>query len=290
MGRLWSFKMEFEVIEKEVCDPMMDLKTGIVTLRNNSTFKTILNVLLTFGNFLNGSSCRGFQLDYLEKVPEVKDTVHKHSLLYHMTYWVLETYPGSSDLYSEIGPLTRTSRTDFQELQKTLKRMEAECKNAWDYLKIITRHDEKHMKLLKQQQEEEHLLDRKPIDDPNEPTRRRLQEFLTDAAERIYIMMKVHKRVTKRYYEFLSWMGIPIHFHGDYPVHKTCKILSEFALEYRTTRERVIQTIEKKKALREERREKREERRERRETRDERRDTREERRERRYERRAKREE
>ena len=249
--RLWSFKMEFEVIEKEVCDPMMDLKTGIVTLRNNSTFKTILNVLLTFGNFLNGSSCRGFHLDYLEKVPEVKDTVHKHSLLYHMTYWVLETYPGSSDLYSEIGPLTRTSRTDFQELQKTLKRMEAECKNAWDYLKIITRHDEKHMKLLKQQQEEEHLLDRKPIDDPNEPTRRRLQEFLTDAAERIYIMMKVHKRVTKRYYEFLSWMGIPIHFHGDYPVHKTCKILSEFALEYRTTRERVIQTIEKKKALRE---------------------------------------
>ena len=49
----------------------------------------------------------GFQLDYLEKVPEVKDTVHKHSLLYHMTPWVLETYPASSDLYSEIGPLTR---------------------------------------------------------------------------------------------------------------------------------------------------------------------------------------
>ena len=140
--------MEFEVIEKEVCEPFMDLKIGIVALRKNSTFKTIMNVLLTFGNFLNGSSCKGFQLDYLEKVPEVKDTVHKHSLLYHMTYWVLETYPASSDLYSEIGPLTRTSRTDFQELEKTLKRMEAECKNAWDYLKIITRHDEKHMKLL----------------------------------------------------------------------------------------------------------------------------------------------
>ena len=90
----------------------------------------------------------GFQLDYLEKVPEVKDTVHKHSLLYHMTYWVLETYPASSDLYSEIGPLTRVSRTDFNELNKTLRRMEAECKNAWDYLKIITRHDEKQLKAL----------------------------------------------------------------------------------------------------------------------------------------------
>merc|ERR1719225_1400192 len=34
--RLWSFKMEFEVIKKEVCDPFMDLKIGIVALRKNS--------------------------------------------------------------------------------------------------------------------------------------------------------------------------------------------------------------------------------------------------------------
>ena len=254
--RLWSFKMEFEVIEKEVCEPLMDLKIGLTAIRKNGTFKTILNVLLTFGNFLNGTACKGFQLDYLEKVPEVKDTVHKHSLLYHMTYWVLETYPASSDLYSEIGPLTRVSRTDFNELEKTLKRMEAECKNAWDYLKIITRHDEKQLKLLRQQhlQQLEEGETEKFIDDPNEPMRKRLQEFLVDAAERIFIMMKVHKRVHKRYFEFLTWMGIPVHFHNDYPVHKTCKILSEFALEYRTTRERVIQTIEKKKAARERKR------------------------------------
>ena len=239
------------MIEKEVCEPLMDLKIGLTSLQKNSTFKTILNVLLTFGNFLNGSTCKGFQLDYLEKVPEVKDTVHKHSLLYHSTYWVLETYPASSDLYSEIGPLTRVSRTDFNELEKTLKRMEAECKNAWDYLKIITRHDEKQLKLLKQQQEMLEDDQKAMIDDPNEPIRRKLQEFLVDAAERIYIMMKVQKRITKRYLEFLTWMGIPGHFHNDYPVHKTCKILSEFALEYRTTRERVIQTIEKKKAARE---------------------------------------
>jgi hypothetical protein len=37
-------------------------------------------------------------------------------------------------------------------------------------------------------------------------------------------------------------------------VHHVCKILSEFALEYRTTRERVIETIEKKKAAKEKKR------------------------------------
>jgi hypothetical protein len=249
--RVWSFKMEFEVIEKEVCDPLMDLKIGLEAIRKNTTFKTILNVLLTFGNFLNSSTCRGFQLDYLEKVPEVKDTVHKHSLLYHMTYWVLETYPASSDLYSEIGPLTRVSRTDFSDLERTLKRMEAECKNAWDYLKIITKHDDKQQKLLLQQQQDS---EQKVPDDPNEPTRKRVHEFLTDAAERIFIMSKVNKKINLRYLDFLLWMGIPLHFHKDYPCHKTCKILSEFALEYRTTRERVIQTIEKKKAARERKR------------------------------------
>ena len=41
---------------------------------------------------------------------------------------------------------------------------------------------------------------------------------------------------------------------GYFQVHHVCKILSEFALEYRTTRERVIETIQKKKAAREKKR------------------------------------
>ena len=71
------------------------------------------------------------------------------------------------------------------------------------------------------------------------------------------IIIYFHYLTTFRYLDFLTWMGIPVHFHSDYPVHKTCKILSEFALEYRTTRERVIQTMEKKKAAKERKRKER---------------------------------
>ena len=206
----------------------------------------------SIGNFLNGSECNGFQLEYLSKVPEVKDTIHKHSLLYHMTYWVMETYPNSSDLYSEMGPLIRASRTDFEELQKTLKRMEHDCKNAWDYLKIINKYDG----------------DQQPTKTPTTPdaeqpptliqhpnsTKTKLSEFLEDAAGRIILMMNIHKAVMQRYEKFLQWLGIPKYAYGDYKAHTTCKILSEFSLEYRTTRERVLQTIEKKKAAREKKR------------------------------------
>ena len=45
----------------------------------------------------------------------------------------------------------------------------------------------------------------------------------------------------KRYSSFLGWLGIPPWLHSDYPPGECCKVVSEFALEYRTTRERVIQ-------------------------------------------------
>ena len=228
--RLWAFKIDFEDLEKEICEPMADLKQGLENLHKNPTFKAILNVTLIIGNFLNNSSSKGFQIDYLAKIPEVKDTVHKHSLLYHLTFSVLESLPTASDLYSEIGPITRASRTDFEEVSSTLSRMKEECKNSWDYLRIIARYDDAG---------------------ETESFRNKTSEFLTDAAERIIIMSKVHKRIQQRFFEFLSWLGIPKHLHNDYRAHQVCKIISEFSLEFRTTRDRVQQTIAKKKEAKE---------------------------------------
>lgn len=232
--RLWAFKMDFEVLEREITEPLGDLKTGLDLLVKNPTFKTILNVTLNIGNFLNGTSSRGFSVEYLGKVPEVKDTIHKHSLLYHLTFCVLESLPTASDLYSEIGPITRASRTDFEELDSTLSRMEEECKNSWDYLKIISKYDN--------------------VQTENESGSKSLcktTEFLTDAAERIIIMQTVYKRVMKKYTKFLLWLGIPKHSTGDHKVHHICKTISEFSLEFRTVRERVQQTIAKKKQAKE---------------------------------------
>jgi len=53
---------------------------------------------------------KGFNLEYLAKVAEVKDTVHKHSLLYHLCMMVVEQFPDSTDLHSEIGSVSRCAR------------------------------------------------------------------------------------------------------------------------------------------------------------------------------------
>ena len=79
-------------------------------LARNHTFKCILATLLAMGNFLNGSQSRGFELGYLEKVSEVKDTVHRQSLLHHLCQMVVEKFPETTDLYSEIASITRSAK------------------------------------------------------------------------------------------------------------------------------------------------------------------------------------
>ncbi|XP_047455686.1 FH1/FH2 domain-containing protein 3 isoform X7 [Mugil cephalus] len=220
--QLWAFKMDYELIEKEVAEPLQDLKEGMDQLQKNKTLRHILTTLLAIGNFLNGSNAKGFELSYLEKVPEVKDTVHKQSLLHHACSIVVEKFPDSTDLYSEIGAITRLTKVDFDQLQDNLSQMERRCKASWDHLKVIAKHEMKPA--LKQ----------------------KMSDFLKDCAERIIILKIVHRRIINRFHAFLLFLGHPIYAVREVSIHRFSKILSEFALEYRTTRERVLQQKQKR--------------------------------------------
>ncbi|XP_029370257.1 FH1/FH2 domain-containing protein 3 isoform X1 [Echeneis naucrates] len=220
--QLWAFKMDYEATEKEVAEPLQDLKEGMEQLEKNKTLRYILSTLLSMGNFLNGTNAKGFELTYLEKVPEVKDTVHKQSLLHHACSAVVENFPQSTDLYSEIGAITRSAKVDFDQLQENLCQMERRCKASWDHLKVIAKHEMKPQ--LKQ----------------------KMSDFLKDCAERIIILKIVHRRLINRFHSFLLFLGHPAYSVREISVHRFSKILSEFALEYRTTRDRVLQQKQKR--------------------------------------------
>ncbi|XP_028453783.1 FH1/FH2 domain-containing protein 3 isoform X2 [Perca flavescens] len=220
--QLWAFKMDYEATQKEVAEPLQDLKEGMEQLEKNKTLRYILATLLSIGNFLNGTNAKGFELTYLEKVPEVKDTVHKQSLLHHACSAVVDNFPQSTDLYSEIGAITRSAKVDFDQLQENLCQMERRCKASWDHLKVIAKHEMKPQ--LKQ----------------------KMSDFLKDCAERIIILKIVHRRIINRFHSFLLFLGHPAYSVREVSVHRFSKILSEFALEYRTTRDRVLQQKQKR--------------------------------------------
>lgn len=124
--------------------------------------------------------------------------------------------------------------------------MERRCKASWDHLKVIAKHE---MKLALKQ---------------------KMSDFLKDCAERIIILKIVHRRIINRYgaaevvapppfglsdmslgvpsrfHAFLLFLGHPVYAAREVSVHRFSKILSEFALEYRTTRERVLQQKQKR--------------------------------------------
>ncbi|KAM3968464.1 FH1/FH2 domain-containing protein 3 [Aphomia sociella] len=220
--KLWVFKLDFDNLEKEVAEPLMDLKQGIQLLKANRTFKVILSTLRSVGSFLNGSQVKGFRLEYLSKVMEVKDTVHKHPLLYHICEMIIEKFQDTTDFFSEVGAVIRASKVDFDILHTNLLKLESDCKASWDHMKRIAKHDGSQIFKTK------------------------INEFLTDAAERIILLSVIKKRVMNRYAKFLLFLGVP---PPDIPKTKPSeflKVIAEFALEYRTTRERVLQQLEKR--------------------------------------------
>ncbi|XP_043959211.1 FH1/FH2 domain-containing protein 1 isoform X2 [Gambusia affinis] len=226
--QLWAFKLNYEVLEKEIAEPLFDLKLGMEQLASNQTFRRILATLLAIGNFLNSSNAKGFELSYLEKVVEVKDTVHRHSLLHHTCTLLEDNYPQSSDVYSEIPAITRSAKVDFDLLAENLVQLERRCKASWENLKLVAKHESKAV------------------------LKNKMTEFLRDCTQRIKILKVVNRRVINRFHSFLLFLGQPSFSVRDVKVTSFCRIISEFALEYRTTRERVL-TIRRKRTLKRER-------------------------------------
>ncbi|XP_040920553.1 FH1/FH2 domain-containing protein 1 isoform X2 [Toxotes jaculatrix] len=226
--QLWAFKLNYEALEKEIAEPLFDLKLGMEQLASNQTFRRILATLLAIGNFLNSSNAKGFELGYLEKVVEVKDTVHRQSLLHHTCSLVVENYPESSDVYSEIPAITRSAKVDFELLSENLVQLERRCKASWDNLKVVAKHETKAV------------------------LKNKMTDFLKDCTQRIIILKVVHRRVINRFHSFLLFLGHPSSSVRDIKVTSFCRIVSEFALEYRTNRERVL-TLKRKRAAHRER-------------------------------------
>ncbi|XP_054856365.1 FH1/FH2 domain-containing protein 1 isoform X2 [Eublepharis macularius] len=225
--QLWAFKMDYETMEQEIAEPLFDLKLGMEQLAKNQTFKHILATLLAMGNFLNGSQSRGFELSYLAKVSEVKDTVHRQTLLHHLCHNVVEKFPDTTDLYSEIAAITRSAKVDFDVLAESLVQLEQRCKASWDSLKAITKHETKPA------------------------LKSKLLDFLQASTQKIIILKVVHRRVLNRFRSFLLYLGYDAQTVRDVKVTGICQTLREFALEYRTCRERVLQQRKKRAACRE---------------------------------------
>lgn len=72
-----------------------------------------------------------------------------------------------------------------------------------------------------------------------------MSDFLADCAERIILIGIVHRRIMGRFHKFVMWLGVPMNRITTTRPHELFKTVAEFSLEYRTTRERILQQVKK---------------------------------------------
>uniref|UniRef100_A0A4W6EII1 FH2 domain-containing protein n=1 Tax=Lates calcarifer TaxID=8187 RepID=A0A4W6EII1_LATCA len=173
--QLWAFALDYDSLEREIAEPLFHLKLAMEQLAASQTFKCILATVLAIGNFLNGCKARGFELSYLGKLSQVRDTHSRQPLLHHVCVLLLQLYPQSSDLYSDISAVTKAGKV----FQSNLSQLEALCKASWEQLKVLDKGSLRH----------------------------RLPKILKECEERLKVLRAVHRRVINRFHSFLLFLG-----------------------------------------------------------------------------------
>ncbi|XP_034412725.1 FH1/FH2 domain-containing protein 1 [Cyclopterus lumpus] len=231
--QLWAFALDYDSLEREVAEPLFHLKLAMEQLAASRTFRCLLATVLAIGNFLNGRKARGFELSYLGELSQVRDTHARQPLLLHVCVLLLQLYPQSTDLHSDITAVTKAGKFDYSLVRSNLAQLEALCKASWEQLKIVDKAEGKRRggKVEKRRGGNEASED---------SLRHRLPRILKECEERLKVLRAVHRRVVNRFHSFLLFLGYSRAMVRDTTAEDFCKTISNFSLEYRTTRQAVL--------------------------------------------------
>ena len=216
----WKFRKDCKASEKEICNPLYNLKSAMEILRESEEFHFLLNLALTSGNYVNNESAKGFQIEDLPKLKMTKDTSKTKSLLYHIVRKALEINPKFLGFNKELmGIVEIVSRTDFDEIRLGLELMEKQCNESLKYILLQVRlNQEKNVGY---------------------------GDFIREVAERIITIKKIREIILVKYDKFLSWLGVD---SGSIKPQELGKIFFEFFSEVNKLKKE-LNTENKKKNL-----------------------------------------
>ena len=180
--KLWLFKLDFNVMIKDICEPFKHLEEGIKDVKACRTFSTIISLTRSVGNIMNNSEIHVFTPDSLLKLTAVKDNSSKKSLLYFIMKSAQENKETVENLSAKFHHFGHVAKHDFDEVERNLKIITDQCKNALGYLKLASHYD-KSTKIL-------------------------VENFLSASVQEILSFQLVTKVVNESFTDFLFWLGM----------------------------------------------------------------------------------
>ncbi|PVU98345.1 hypothetical protein BB559_001636 [Furculomyces boomerangus] len=137
---------------KEHYDGLMEdigaVSVASKAVSSSSNLSTILGVVLTIGNFMNGAGFRGgafgFKISSLTKLMDTKALDNKTTLLHFLASTLEEHFPETLEVLVELKPVDSACRVSYQEMRTELNEMTERLEEAKIELQLhIDREDAK---------------------------------------------------------------------------------------------------------------------------------------------------
>ncbi|KAE9555097.1 hypothetical protein FO519_001672 [Halicephalobus sp. NKZ332] len=126
--KIMSFMASFEESVRLLRPPLMNLTAASAALKDSTLFPKVLEVVLSFGNFLNGQRrgpAYGFKLSSLETLRVMKSpTDHKLTLLHAICHVVNEQFPELTKFPDELKCLDGATGVNLESIQFDVRQLE----------------------------------------------------------------------------------------------------------------------------------------------------------------------
>lgn len=146
---LWLFMQNFKEVVSDKQSQIYQLQSGIKALSGCDSLKRILELLLAWGNHMNGGShagqAYGFELDSLSLLPGVKTMDTSMNLMMYLYKTLYEKFPECLNVMTELKAIKVCATMETEMLDKSIN----ELKDKFGDLKsTLTRFEEDYEEVL----------------------------------------------------------------------------------------------------------------------------------------------
>lgn len=128
-----SFRLNFPDMYEEVRPDIHSVMSACKDVKESKKFHKILELILLLGNYLNSGSKNeaafGFEISFLTKLTSTKDVENKQTLLHYIAAVVAKKFPDCLNFHEELSHVDKASRVSVDNIQKTMRQMNASLKN-----------------------------------------------------------------------------------------------------------------------------------------------------------------
>lgn len=210
-----SFRLNFTDLVSDVKPDVVAATAACEEMKTSQKFAKILELILLLGNYMNSGSKNeaafGFEISFLPKLTSTKDFENKQTLLHYIAEVVEVKFPECLNFYEDLSHVDKASRVSLDNIQKTMRQMNASLKNLESDLnnnKVPQSPDDKFIEVMgrfavecRQQTE---VLGRMQIQMENlfkdlaeyyafDPNKYTLEEFFTDIKTFKDAFIQAHK-------------------------------------------------------------------------------------------------